>query len=169
MRNIAKLAWLLKFIQIKLVPERKRSCWGPSRPDRHGSLRSSQWSKHQQLHRPPELFQVVMYCRMQNFDSLWILMVWHLWHLLQPIRLFKTFWQRFWLVYCSVYIGGGGGLWKGDRRSRLVLFCFLLTTEKSKLKASPFVNRSQDGFLSSITSITVCMYININIHTASML
>ena len=50
-----------------------------------------------------------------------------------------------------------------------MLFCFLLTTEKSKLKASLFVNRSQDGFLSSITSITVCMYVNINIHTASML
>ena len=146
------------------MPERKRSRWGPSRPDRHGSLRSSQWSKHQQLHRPPELFQVVIYCRLQNFDSLWILMVWHLWHFLQPIRLFETFWQGFWLAYCSVYIGGGG-----VRRSRLVLFCFLLTTEKSKLKASLFVNRSQDGFLSSITFITVCMYVNNNIHTASML
>ena len=58
-------------IQIKPVPEGKRSCWGPSRLDRHGSLQSSQWSKHQKLHRPPELFQVLIYCRTLIVYEFW--------------------------------------------------------------------------------------------------
>ena len=35
------------------VSERLRSCWDPSRLAHCGDLRSSQWSKPQELHRPP--------------------------------------------------------------------------------------------------------------------
>ena len=35
------------------MSERLRSRWGPSRLAYHGDLRSSQWSKPQELHRPP--------------------------------------------------------------------------------------------------------------------
>ena len=35
------------------MSERLRSRWGPSRLAHHGDLRSSQWSKPQELHRPP--------------------------------------------------------------------------------------------------------------------
>ena len=53
-KNIAKLAWLLKFILVMTVSDWPRlSCWLITRLAYQGDLRSSQSSKPQKLHQPP--------------------------------------------------------------------------------------------------------------------